>query len=399
MSSFLSPNRERALLLTLMAMQFTAILDFMIMMPLSSQLMVAFTIDTGQFGMLVSSYSLAAGVSALIASAILDKFDRRQALLVSYIGLLLATLACAFANAFVLLMAARILAGFFGGVLGSIIFAIVGDLIPPDRRGRAMGIVMLAFSLASVAGVPLGLFVAAHFNWQTPFSVLAAACGIMLVVGWLVVPPIRGHMTQQSQNFWQSYNALLSVPNHWWGFITSCLIMAAGFMVIPYIAPALVANVGLSQKELPYIYLVGGAVTLITRPIIGRMTDKHRHAKVLTVITIASFVPVVLITQSLQVGLIGQLIIAALFFICVSGRFIPCSALITASCTPQFRGRVMAFNSAVQNLGAGVAALFAGAIMSTDANGQILNYEWVGYASCIAGVLALFTAWRVKAVS
>ena len=399
MSIVLTPRRETALLITLMAMQFTSILDFMIMMPLSSQLMEAFDIGTSQFGLLVSSYSLAAGTSALIASSILDKFDRRQALFVSYVGLFLATLACAFANDFLLLLIARVIAGLFGGVLGSIVLAIVGDVIPAERRGKAMSVVMLAFSLAAIAGVPLGLFIAAHFTWQTPFGLLAVACCGILAIAWFLVPSVTGHLNQPPQNFWRSYYALLSVPNHWWGFATSSLIMAAGFMVIPYIAPSLIANVGLSQKELPYIYLVGGAVTLFTRPVIGSLTDKYRYASVMTVITLMSFLPVILVTHSLQIALAGQLAIAALFFILVTGRFIPCSALIASSCTPQFRGRVMAFNSAVQNLGAGIAALVAGAIMSTDADGHILNYQWVGYLSCSVAVLAIISSWRVKRVS
>ncbi len=399
MPNTLSPTRERALLFTLMVMQFTSILDFMIMMPLSAQLMSSFAIGPAEFGLLVSSYSLAAGMASLVASAILDRFDRRQALLASYMGLLLATLACAFADDYWLLLTARVVAGVFGGVLSSIVLAIVGDLIPPQRRGHAMGIVMLAFSLAAVAGVPFGLFIAAHFNWQRPFLLLAIACMLVFAVAWQVVPPVRGHLQQKPQNLWQSYYALLSVPNHWWGFITSCLVMFAGFMVIPYIAPTLVANAGLSQADLPFIYFVGGAVTLITRPIIGNLTDRYRHAHVLTAITLISFIPVILVTQTLPLSLVWQLPIAALFFIFVSGRFIPTSALITASCTPQFRGRVMAFNSAVQNLGAGLAALLAGLIMSAGDNGRILHYDWVGYISCAVGLLAIASAWRVKAVS
>lgn len=399
MSASLSLGREKALLFTLMAMQFTSILDFMIMMPLSSQLMSAFAIGPAQFGLLVSSYSLAAGVSALVASSVLDRFDRRQALLVAYVGLLLATLACAFADSFWLLLVARVLAGLFGGVLGSIVLAIVGDLIPPERRGYAMGIVMLAFSLSAVAGVPLGLFVAAHYSWHTPFTVLAVMCLLVLALAWQLVPPVRGHLTRAPEGFWQSYRALLSVASHWWAFATAALVMFAGFMVIPYIAPSLIANVGLSQTELPYIYLVGGAVTLLTRPMIGRLTDRFRHAYVLLATTLASFIPVILVTQTLPLGLTWQLIMAALFFIFVSGRFIPCSALVTASCVPQFRGRVMAFSSAVQNLGSGLAALLAGFIMAHDNSGHILHYDWVGYISCGVGVLAILAGLQVKAIS
>jgi predicted MFS family arabinose efflux permease len=224
MSLELSPSRERIMLFTLMALQFIMIADFMIMMPLSSALMTVFHIQPAQFGLLVSSYSIAAGVSSLLASSLADRFDRRNALLVAYVGLLIATFACAYANTFELLLLARIVAGFFGGVLTSIVLAIVGDIFPPQKRGKAMGIVMLAFSLAAVAGVPLGLFISNHYSWQTPFSFLAYAGIAVLIVAYKVVPNVRGHLNQPKVKFFQSYAELFKVTNHWWAFATSCLL-------------------------------------------------------------------------------------------------------------------------------------------------------------------------------
>ena len=399
MSVELSPARERIMLLTLMALQFTMIVDFMIIMPLSSQLMAVFDIQPAQFGLLVSSYSIAAGVSSLLASSLGDRFDRRNALLLSYVGLLIATLACAYSNTFEILLAARIVAGFFGGVLSSIVLAIVGDVFPPQKRGKAMGIVMLAFSLAAIAGVPLGLFISNHFSWQTPFSFITYAGLVVLAIAYKVVPSVRGHLNQPQVNFFRSYVELFRITNHWWAFATSCLVMFAGFMVIPYIAPTMVSNTGLTDHELPYIYLCGGIATLFTRPVIGRMTDKHKHWKVLAVITLLSFVPIILVTQTLQAAFVWQLIFATLFFVFVSGRFIPTSALVTASCESRFRGRVMAFSSAVQNFGSGFAALIAGAIMVKSPSGEILHYDWVGYIACAVSLVAIYTASKVKAIS
>jgi len=395
----LSPSRERIMLFTLMALQFIMIVDFMIMMPLSSVLMTAFNIQPAQFGVLVSSYSIAAGVSSLLASSLADRFDRRNALLAAFVGLLVATLACAYANTFELLLVARIIAGFFGGVLSSIVMAIVGDIFPPQKRGKAMGVVMLAFSLAAITGVPLGLFISNHYSWQTPFSFLAYTGIAVLIVAYKVVPSVRGHLNQPKVNFFRSYVELFNEPNHWWAFLTSCLVMVAGFLVIPFIAPTMVANTSMTDHELPYIYLAGGAATLITRPWIGRMTDKHKHWKVLAFISLCSFVPIILITQTIQTPFAVQLLFSTLFFIFVSGRFIPASALITASCEPRFRGRVMAFSSAVQNFGSGIAALIAGAIMVKAPSGEILHYDWVGYIACGVSLVAIYTAMKVKAVS
>lgn len=399
MSTPLTPARERFMLLTLMALQFTMIVDFMIMMPLSSQLMKIFDIQPGHFGLLVSSYSIAAGVSSLLASSLGDRFDRRNALLVSYVGLIVATLGCAYANSFESLLVARIVAGFFGGVLSSIVLAIVGDVIPLQNRGKAMGIVMLAFSLAAIAGVPMGLYISNHFSWQTPFSVLAYSSLAVLAVAYKTVPSVRDHLAQPRVNFFRSYIELLSVKNHWWGFITSCLVMMGGFMVIPFIAPTMVSNAGMSDDLLPYIYLAGGAATLITRPWIGGLTDKYKPAKILAFTSIASFVPIILVTQTLQTPFYLQLIFSTLFFVLVSGRFIPMSSLITASCEPFFRGRVMAFNSAVQNLGSGVASLVAGMIMVKAESGYILHYDWVGYAACVVSLIAVYVGFKIKLVS
>jgi predicted MFS family arabinose efflux permease len=395
----LSPARERIMLFTLMALQFIMIVDFMIMMPLSSLLMTTFNIQPAQFGLLVSSYSIAAGVSSLLASSLGDRFDRRNALLVAFVGLLIATLACAYANTFELLLVARIVAGFFGGVLSSIVMAIVGDIFPPHKRGKAMGVVMLAFSLAAIAGVPLGLYISNHFSWQTPFSFLAYAGMAVLIVAYKVIPSVRSHLNQPRVNFFRSYVELFSVSNHWWAFLVSCLVMVAGFLVIPFIAPTMVANTSMTDHELPYIYLAGGAATLITRPWIGRMTDKYKHWKVLAFTSLCSFVPIILITQTLQTPFVLQLIFATLFFVFVSGRFIPTSALVTASCVPRVRGRVMAFSSAVQNLGSGFAALMAGAIMVKAPSGEILHYDWVGYIACAVSLVAIYAATKVKAVS
>jgi predicted MFS family arabinose efflux permease len=399
MPQALSPTRERALLLTLMAAQFTNILDFMIMLPLSAQLMAAFEISTGQFGLLVSAYSLTAGVTALVASAILDRYDRRQVLLLTYAGLTLATAACALAPNHLWILLARCMAGLFGGVASSIVMAIVGDVIPPKRRGRAMGVVMLAFSLASVAGVPAGIWIAEHFSWRAPFVGVALMCGVILVCCGLWVPKLAEHIQAKRESLWQSYRALLTNTNHLWAFATAFMMMMAGFMTIPYLAPSLVANAGLSYSQLPYIYFVGGALTLVTRPMIGRLTDRFPHAWVLNVLMLASTVPIVLVSQCLPLGLPYQLFVAGLFFVLVSGRFIPCSAMVTACCTPQFRGRVMSFNSAVMNLGSGLAALLAGYIMTSDAQGRLVHYDWVGYISCVLTLAGMWVAWRVRPVS
>jgi predicted MFS family arabinose efflux permease len=396
----ISPARERQILIVLTLMSFTNILDFMIMMPLASHLMREFGISTAQFGLLVSAYAFAAAISSLLMASIADRFDRKRALLFVYVGLIVGTLGCALAPTYAALLIARIVAGLFGGVQGSIAFSIVGDLVPDERRGRAMGLVMLSFSLSAVLGVPLSIYVASHGGWHIPFFALAATCCVLWFVAQRLVPSMLGHIRAGGPvSLWQGYAELFRVPNHWWAFSTTALLTLSGMMVIPYIAPSRVANEGMSELQLSLIYLVGGGITLITRPLFGSLSDRYSRAKVYFWLVLLSIVPIVLITHTLGGNLPIQLAVSALFFIFVSGRFVPSTALVSSASKPQLRGRLMSFNSAVQNLATGLAALIGGAMLTTTVSGHIAGYEAVGYLSCIVALASAWTAFKVRAVS
>lgn len=394
------PRRERQILIVLTAMSFTNILDFMIMMPLASHLIREFGISTAEFGLLVSAYAFAAATSSLLMASIADRFDRKRALLFVYGGLIVGTLGCALAPTYAFLLAARTVAGLFGGVQGSIAFSIVGDMVPDERRGRAMGLVMLSFSLSAVLGVPLSIYVASHGGWHIPFFALAASCCVLFAVASRLVPSMRGHIRAGGPvSLWQGYAELFRVPNHWWAFATSALLTLSGMMVIPYIAPSRVANEGMNELQLAMFYLVGGAVTLFTRPLFGSMSDRYSRAKVYYWLVLSSIIPMVLITHTLGVNVPLQMAVSALFFIFVSGRFVPSTALVSSASTPQLRGRLMSFNSAVQNLFTGLAALIGGAMLSSNSSGRIIGYEAVGYLSCLIAVISVWAAFKVRAVS
>jgi len=395
----LSSKQETLLLYTLTALQFIIIVDFMIMMPLSALVIKEFNIGTSAFGLIVSVYSLSAAFSALLASSLADRYDRKLALLWSFAGLIVGTISCGIADDYIFLIGARLIAGFFGGVLGAVLLSIIGDLIAPNRRGYAMGIVMLAFSLASVGGVPLGLWISNYFGWQAPFIFLSGIAIVVWLICLKVIPNVKGHLDQPRVSFIQSYKSLLSVKNHWWGFSATMSVMFGSFLVIPYIAPAMVKNSGMLTTELMYMYLVGGAVTLISRPIVSRLTDKYRHANVFVVIAIVSFIPIILVTQAFENSLFMNLFIAALFFIFVSSRFIPITSLVISSCEPKYRGRVMSFNASMQNLASGLAALISGLIMFTNESGQLVRYDWVGYISVVVGLVSIWLVYKIKAMS
>ena len=264
--------RERAVLLTLAAVQFTSIIDFMVIMPLGPQLKRTMGITPAQFGYIVSSYTIAAGIAGFIASSLIDRFSRKVAFLGLFVGFLVGTLLCGLAPTYPLLLVARVVTGTFGGVLGGLAMAIVGDVFPDERRGRATGVLMSAFSLASVFGVPFGLFLGTRYGWHYPFLMLVAVGVPILVMGIVVLPPLRDHLTRVHADPWERMVETYSHPNHLRAFALVVSVMLGTFMVVPFISPYLVFNSGLTENDLPWIYFGGGVCSsLITSPIIGQV--------------------------------------------------------------------------------------------------------------------------------
>jgi predicted MFS family arabinose efflux permease len=389
MSTALSPRRELWLLITLAGIQFTNILDFMIMMPLGPALTALFHISDAQFGMLVSAYTLAAGASGLAASTYIDRFDRKRLLMVLYGLFALSTLACGLAPTYGSLMVARIAAGIFGGVLSALSQTIVGDVIPYERRGRAMGVVMTSFSVSTVAGVPLGLFLAAHFGWHLPFILIAVLSVLFMVFAHVSMPSLKDHLAAQVHtSSWSRIRDVVVDRNHQRAFVFSALLMFAGFTVIPYITIYMQANVGMRADQVPYIYLCGGVATLLTARVVGRLADGWGKFKTFRVMAAVVLVPMLAITQLGQVAMGWVLLVSTLFFVCMSGRMIPGMAMLTSAANPALRGTFMTLNSAVQSGAMGLAALVGGYIISRDAAGMVQNY---GVAALVGGVASLLT--------
>ncbi|HEX6736237.1 MAG TPA: MFS transporter, partial [Azonexus sp.] len=259
MTTELDPRCERFFLLTLAGIQFSHVLDFMIMMPLGPILMAAFGIGTHEFGLLVASYSFSAAASGLLAATFVDRFERKRLLLVSFALFALATLACGLAPGYSTLLLARGLAGVFGGLMGALIHTMIGDAIPFARRARASGVVSSAFSLSTIAGVPLSLWLANHLGWRAPFVLIAALSVVFLAIGLRFLPELRQHLDgEKHAHLLSATFGVLAEGNHLRALLFSALIIFSGFTVIPYITVYAVNNVGIPQQQIPIIYLVGG---------------------------------------------------------------------------------------------------------------------------------------------
>ena len=393
----LTPRRERWLLLTLAGIQFTHILDFMIMMPLGPQFTALFGISNAQFGLLVSAYTLSAGFSGLMAATYIDRFGRKQLLLSMYSLFGLATLACAFAPDYVWLMVARVAAGLFGGVLSALSQTIVADVIPFERRGRAMSVVMTSFSVSTVAGVPLGLFLAAHFNWHAPFVGIAALVGLLALGAWQTLPRLDAHLYHPERvSVWRGIGQVLAEPNHLKAFAVSGLMMFAAFSVIPYITIYLQSIAGMQAAEVPWIYLCGGLATLLSARYFGRLTDRVGKVRMFQRLALAVTVPLMATTLSQGLPLWGLLAISTLFFTVMSGRMIPGMAMISSAVEPRLRGTFMTLNSAVQSASMGLAALVAGLIIGRDAQGQLTLYWVAGLLGVVASLLSVWLAGHLR---
>lgn len=389
---------ERLLLFTLAAVQFTHIMDYMILMPLGSNLMRVFAIDPAQFSRLVASYSLAAAVSGFAGGFIIDRLDRKRALLMLYAGFGLATLGCAFAPNYGFLLVARLAAGGFGGLAGAVVTAAVGDVVPPARRGTAMGVVMTAFPLASVLGVPVGLLFANWFEWHAPFFLLAGLSLIVGLVAWRILPELPPH--PEAAPPWRQMKEILTRPVHWHGFALSAMLVCGGGLVIPFMAPSMVANVGLSEAQLPLVYVAGGAVTFFTMPWFGRLADRHDKFRVFLMVTSGAALAVLALTHLPAVSLLVALLASTAFMVAMSGRFPPAMALITNSVEGRHRGAFMSVNSAVQQGASALANTAAGYVVTRDAlSGQLHGFGRVGWLTVGAFFLAVWMAARLRAAA
>jgi DHA1 family inner membrane transport protein len=391
-------SKEKLMLLTLAALQFTHIMDFMIMMPLGEQLMRLFQIGPKEFSIIVSAYTISAGISGFLAAFFIDKFDRKTVLLFMYLGFTIGTFACALAPNYEMLVLARIFTGIFGGTMGALSLAIVGDLIPVERRASAMGIIMSSFSLASIAGVPFGLFLANMYSWHAPFIFIGVLGIILFFVAKMNIPSVKGHLAPDAirTSPMLVITGLLTDRNQQTSLLFMILLILGQFAIIPFITPFMIHNVGFSPNQIPFIYLVGGSLTFFSAPLIGKLADKHGRKRVFTIAAVLSIIPLYLITNLPPIPVIVALLVSGMFFILISGRMIPAQALMTSIVKPENRGSFMSLNSSVQQLGAGIASYIAGNIVYTDALGKIQNYQYVGYIGIALTFVALSLSMKIK---
>jgi predicted MFS family arabinose efflux permease len=379
-------RNERILLLLLASINFTHILDFMIIMPLGNYLMPYFHISTQQFSLIVSAYSYAAFTSGIIAAFIIDNFDRKKSLLFGYIGFIVGTLLCGLAPDYKFLIAARIMAGLFGGLIGAQVLSIVADTFSYERRGRAMGYLMAAFSVASVLGVPLSLYVANIISWHAPF-ILVAIMGFLLIP-FIVkfVPPMKGHITaNENRKPAEAFLIIFSRKNALLAIALSSLMVFGHFLIVPFINPFMEFNVGFTKNQIPLTYVVGGFATLFSAPFFGKLADRVGKLKVFVICSVLSLPFVYFITNMPAIAFYYVLIATGIWFVVANGRMIAAQAMVSNVIEPQYRGSFMSVNSSLQQL-------FVGSAVTK----KIFYYDWVGYLSIAILAFCIFLGYALK---
>lgn len=383
-------------MIILAAVVFTNILESMILMPLSPTIKAELSMDEKQWGLAISVYLFSAFVAGVGSIFIIDRFDRKRFLITQYALFIIGTLLCGLATSYEFLLFARIMAGFFGGVIGAIVMAIVGDLIVPQHRGKATGIVMAGFSSAAGLGIPLGLWLGHTWNWHMPFFFLVGLSVIIWVLLIIYLPNVNKHLEATTHKSYMILKTVWKNSNQIKGLLFTCTILFGQFAIIPYLADYMVHNVGLKEHQLVWMYFFGGILTFITNPYIGFLADKYGQLRVFLVVMSISLVPLAIITNMGVNPLPVILVVTTAFFIFAGGRNIPGTAIVMGTAAPHERGGYMSIRSAFQQFASGFAVILGSWLTTQQKDGSYLHFEYVGYLAIGTSILSYFLLKTIK---
>lgn len=389
---------QKFVIIALALTQFTVVLDFMVMSPLGDMLIKSMNLTTSQFGTAVSGYAFSAGISGILAAGFADKYDRKKLLLFFYVGFILGTLCCGLANTYVLLVAARIVTGIFGGVIGSISMAIVADLYPIQERGRVMGFMQTGFGAAQVLGIPISLYIANHWGWQSPFIMIVGLATTVWLLIMIKMKPVTEHLKLQSDK-----NPLL----HLWhtiqkkhyriGFTAMAILAIAGFMMMPWGSAFAINNLHVTNDQLPLLFMAAGVSTLIIMPLIGKLSDRIDKFKIFTAGSCWMIVMVLIYTNLSPVPFPVVMAMNIFFMVGIMGRMIPAMALNSALPQMQDRGAFMSISSSLQQISGGIGAYVSGKIVVQQTKTSPLeHYNTLGIVVSVLVLITIFLMYRIS---
>ncbi|WP_456313154.1 MFS transporter [Pseudomonas shirazensis] len=389
---------QKIVIAILALLQFTVILDFMVISPLGDILMKTLDMTTANFGFAVSAYAFSAGISGLLAAGFADKFDRKKLLIFFYTGFIIGTLFCAMSTSYIMLLLARIVTGLFGGVIGSVSLAIVTDLFVIQQRGRVMGFIQMAFATSQIFGIPVGLYFANHWGWHSAFIMIAVLGALILIAIITQMQPVTKHLELQSDkspflHLWHT----LSNKNYQIGFTAIAFLSVGGFMLQPFGSAYLVNNIHISHLELPMVFFFTGLSVLFIMPLIGKLSDKVSKFKLFTAGSLISIIMILIYTNLDPIPLWEIVVINMILFMGIMSRMIPATTLNTAIPEMKDRGAYMSITSSLQQIAGGIAAVCAGFIVHQKTKSAPLeNYDILGYVIAIVTLCTVLLMWRVN---
>ncbi|AOW09676.1 MFS transporter [Flavobacterium gilvum] len=378
--------------------QFTVILDFMVMSPLGDILMKSLSLKPSHFGLVVSAYAFSAGISGLLTAGFADKFDRKKLLLFFYGGFIAGTIMCGIVNSYYWLVAARIITGLFGGVIGSISMAIVADLFSIQQRGRVMGFIQMGFGASQILGIPIGLYLANAWGWHAPFLWVAGMAGIVAFCIAVKLNPITQHLSVQlDKSPFEHLKHTIAKKDYRIGFTATALLSVGGFMMMPFGSAFAINNLHITQEQLPMLFMIAGISTLLVMPLIGKLSDRIDKYKIFVYASIWTMIMIGIYTN-LGVTVFGLVAVAnVLMMIGVMGRMVPSTALVTSIPEMQDRGAFMSINSSLQQIAGGIAAAFAGTIVvQKDKWSPLEHYDTLGIIIICISILTVVLMYRVN---
>jgi len=391
-------SRYQSGLVALLAfVQFTIILDFIIMSPLGAILMPALNISAAQFGVAVSAYAFSAGISGVLAAGFADRFDRKRLLLFFYVGFTAGTTLCALAPNYHVLLLGRVVTGVFGGVVGSVVLAIITDLFPLRLRGRVMGYVQTAFAASQVLGIPIGLFLANYWNWHVAFGAIVGFAIAVILAVLLLMRPVDGHLRlKQERGAFAHLLATVSEPSYTLAFGVTTLLATGGYMLMPFGSAYTIHNLGIDIVHLPTIYLVSGLFSVFIGPLVGRASDAFGKFPTFVFGTAMTIVMVLIYTHLGQVGLALVIAVSVLMFVGIFSRMIPSQALISAIPAPHQRGAFSAISASLQQLSGGLGSALAAAVIAQNGDGSLRHFDRLGFIVIATSVVALVAMYFVQ---
>lgn len=379
--------------------QFSVVLDFMVLAPLGTFVMDDLKLQPDQFGIVVAAYAISAFVSALLTAGFADKFDRKKLLLFFFGGFIIGTLLCGLSTNYWSLLGARVFTGLFGGVMGSISMAIVTDVFEISKRGRIMGFIQMGFGVSQIVGIPFGLWLTNKFNWHMPFYAIVIFAAVIFVMALVYMKPIDAHLAiQEKRNAFQHLGKTLSNRRYQRGFLATVLLATGGFMLMPFGSDFAVKNLKINPESLTFMYMITGVFTFATSFIAGMLSDKVGKMLMFTFGTILSISIVLIYTHLGPTPILYIIILNVVLFIGINSRIVPAQALLTSVPSPQDRGAFMSLNSAIQYLSGGISAFVAGLIVYKDSNNYIHNYPILGYVVTGTSLVALMLMFRLNSL-